>query len=117
MPKTCLRPKTVQVNKFNMRRRKTLKKKLIMNLQLFGLGQVSRPFLDADGGDGNGSAGLCIANVFGAQHRTYERGSAIGRSGGSAGADAGAGARFGCWTVVSLCGYVCCCFGHHGGGY
>ncbi len=56
MPKTCLRPKTVQVNKFNMRRRKTLKKKLIMNLQLFGLGQVSRPFLDADGGDGNGGA-------------------------------------------------------------
>ena len=38
-------------------------------------------------------------------------------AGGSAGADAGAGARFGCWTVVSLRGYVCCCFGHHGGGY
>lgn len=33
-----------------------MKRKLIMNLQLFGLGQVSRPFLDADGGDGNGGA-------------------------------------------------------------
>lgn len=34
-----------------------MKKKLIINLQLFGLGQFSRPFLDADGGDGNGGAG------------------------------------------------------------
>lgn len=33
-----------------------MKKKLIMNLQLFGLGQVSRPFLDADSGDGSGGA-------------------------------------------------------------
>lgn len=34
-----------------------MKRKLIMNLQLFGLGQVSRPFLDADSGAGNGGAG------------------------------------------------------------
>lgn len=34
-----------------------MKRKLIMNLQLFGLGQVSRPFLNADSGAGNGGAG------------------------------------------------------------
>ena len=34
-----------------------MKRKLIMNLQLFGLGQVSRPFLNADSGVGNGGAG------------------------------------------------------------
>lgn len=31
-----------------------MKRKLIMNLQLFGLGQFSRPFLDLDDGTGNG---------------------------------------------------------------
>lgn len=34
-----------------------MKRNLIMNLQLFGLGGVSRPFLNADGGAGNGGAG------------------------------------------------------------
>lgn len=34
-----------------------MKRKLIMNLQLFGLGGISRPFFEADGGAGNGSAG------------------------------------------------------------
>lgn len=34
-----------------------MKRNLIMNLQLFGLGGVSRPFLNADGGVGNGGAG------------------------------------------------------------
>ncbi|HAT4283500.1 TPA: DUF4355 domain-containing protein [Clostridium perfringens] len=33
-----------------------MKRNLIMNLQLFGLGGVSRPFLNADGGAGNGGA-------------------------------------------------------------
>lgn len=31
-----------------------MKRNLIMNLQLFGLGQVSRPFFNADGGAGTG---------------------------------------------------------------
>lgn len=31
-----------------------MKRKLIMNLQLFGLGKFSRPFLDLDDGTGNG---------------------------------------------------------------
>lgn len=34
-----------------------MKRNLIMNLQLFGLGGVSRPFLNADGGAGNGGSG------------------------------------------------------------
>ncbi|NGT65172.1 DUF4355 domain-containing protein [Clostridium perfringens] len=34
-----------------------MKRNLIMNLQLFGLGGVSRPFFNADGGAGNGGAG------------------------------------------------------------
>lgn len=34
-----------------------MKRNLIMNLQLFGLGGVSRPLLNADGGAGNGGAG------------------------------------------------------------
>lgn len=34
-----------------------MKRNLIMNVQLFGLGGVSRPFFNADGGDGNGGAG------------------------------------------------------------
>lgn len=34
-----------------------MKRKLIMNLQLFGLGQVSRPFLNSDSGAGSGGAG------------------------------------------------------------
>lgn len=48
-----------------------MKKKLIMNLQLFGLGQFSRPFLDADGGDGNGGAGTG-ANDGGSDGETNE---------------------------------------------
>lgn len=39
-----------------------MKRKLIMNLQLFGLGGMSRPFFDADGGAGNGSAGTGAGN-------------------------------------------------------
>lgn len=34
-----------------------MKRKLIMNLQLFGLGQVSRPFLNLDSGAGSSGAG------------------------------------------------------------
>ncbi|HAT4103713.1 TPA: DUF4355 domain-containing protein [Clostridium perfringens] len=34
-----------------------MKRNLIMNLQLFGLGGVSRPFFNADGGAGNGGSG------------------------------------------------------------
>lgn len=34
-----------------------MKRKLIMNIQLFGLGQVSRPCFNLDGGSGNGGAG------------------------------------------------------------
>lgn len=34
-----------------------MKRNLIMNLQLFGLGGASRPFFNADGGAGNGGAG------------------------------------------------------------
>ena len=34
-----------------------MKRKLIMNLQLFGFGTMARPFLNADGGAGNGGAG------------------------------------------------------------
>ena len=34
-----------------------MKRNLIMNVQLFGLGGVSRPFLNADGGAGNGGSG------------------------------------------------------------
>lgn len=34
-----------------------MKRNLIMNLQLFGLGGVSRPFFNADGGAGNGGTG------------------------------------------------------------
>lgn len=34
-----------------------MKRKLIMNLQLFGLGGITRPLLEADGGASNGSAG------------------------------------------------------------
>lgn len=39
-----------------------MKRKLIMNPQLFGLGQFSRPFLDADDGSGNGGEGNSAAN-------------------------------------------------------
>lgn len=39
-----------------------MKRKLIMNLQLFGLGQFSRPFLNADNGAGNGGEGNLPAN-------------------------------------------------------
>lgn len=39
-----------------------MKRKLIMNLQLFGLGQFSRPFLNADNGAGNGGEGNPPAN-------------------------------------------------------
>lgn len=39
-----------------------MKRKLIMNLQLFGLGQFSRPFLDSDDGAGNGGEGNPAAN-------------------------------------------------------
>ena len=46
-------------------------KKLIMNLQLFGLGQVSRPFLNADSGEGNGGAGTGADNSNG-EGRTDE---------------------------------------------
>ncbi|WP_423249109.1 hypothetical protein, partial [Clostridium sp.] len=35
-----------------------MKRNLIMNVQLFGLGGVSRPFLNADGVAGNGGAGI-----------------------------------------------------------
>ncbi|AYE35688.1 DUF4355 domain-containing protein [Clostridium septicum] len=42
-----------------------MKRKLIMNLQLFGLGRISRPFLNADAGDGNGSAGTGTDNSNG----------------------------------------------------
>ena len=42
-----------------------MKRKLIMNLQLFGLGQVSRPFLNADSGEGNGGAGTGADNSNG----------------------------------------------------
>lgn len=34
-----------------------MKRKLIMNVQLFGLGGISRPFLNADDGTGNGGTG------------------------------------------------------------
>lgn len=34
-----------------------MKRKLILNLQLFGLGGISRPLLEADAGVGNGGAG------------------------------------------------------------
>ncbi|WP_260458026.1 MULTISPECIES: DUF4355 domain-containing protein [unclassified Clostridium] len=34
-----------------------MKRKLIMNLQLCGFGQMARPFFEADGGAGNGGAG------------------------------------------------------------
>lgn len=34
-----------------------MKRKLIMNLQLFGLGGISRPLLEADAGAGNGGSG------------------------------------------------------------
>ncbi|MDU4326017.1 MAG: DUF4355 domain-containing protein [Clostridium celatum] len=34
-----------------------MKRKLIMNLQLFGFGTMARPFLNADDGAGNGGAG------------------------------------------------------------
>lgn len=39
-----------------------MKRKLIMNLQLFGLGGISRPFFDADGGAGTGGAGTGAGN-------------------------------------------------------
>lgn len=39
-----------------------MERKLIMNLQLFGLGGISRPFFDADGGAGNGGAGTGADN-------------------------------------------------------
>ena len=39
-----------------------MERKLIMNLQLFGLGQFSRPFLNADNGAGNGGEGNPPAN-------------------------------------------------------
>ena len=42
-----------------------MKRKLIMNLQLFGLGGISRPFFDADDGAGNGSAGTVADNSNG----------------------------------------------------
>lgn len=42
-----------------------MKRKLIMNLQLFGLGGISRPFFNADAGDGNGSAGTGTDNSNG----------------------------------------------------
>lgn len=34
-----------------------MKRNLIMNLQLFGLAGISRPFFEADGGTGNGTSG------------------------------------------------------------
>lgn len=39
-----------------------MKRNLIMNLQLFGVGQFSRPFLDADDGSGNGGEGNIPTN-------------------------------------------------------
>lgn len=39
-----------------------MKRNLIMNLQLFGVGQFSRPFLDADDGAGNGGEGNIPTN-------------------------------------------------------
>ncbi len=39
-----------------------MKRKLIMNLQLFGLVAISRPFFEADGGAGNGGAGTGVDN-------------------------------------------------------
>ena len=39
-----------------------MKRKLIMNLQLFGLGGISRPFFEADSGAGNGTSGTGADN-------------------------------------------------------
>lgn len=39
-----------------------MKRKLIMNLQLFGLGGISRPFFEADSGAGNGGSGTGADN-------------------------------------------------------
>lgn len=39
-----------------------MKRKLIMNLQLFGLGGMSRPFFEADSGAGNGGSGTGADN-------------------------------------------------------
>lgn len=39
-----------------------MKRKLIMNLQLFGLAGISRPFFEADSGAGNGTSGTGADN-------------------------------------------------------
>ena len=51
-----------------------MKRKLIMNLQVFGLGEVSRPFLNADSGDGNGSAGTGVNDGDGTTNTSQESG-------------------------------------------
>lgn len=51
-----------------------MKRKLIMNLQLFGLVGMSRPFLEADGGAGNGGAGTGVDNGNGEGTNNQEDG-------------------------------------------